>query len=212
MEESYAVSVPHAAPARGQSAVSAAGGAWPLVAEPIRTPGLALLPLRVAHATEMARVLGDAALHEFIGGAPAPVAELRARYARMSAGPGDPAVSWCNWVVEIREPAGARALAGTVQATVTAPAPGRTGAAGSAPGPVAELAWVVGTPFQGRGVAKEAARGLARWLADRGVGTFVAHIRADHAASAAVARAVGLVRTDVVHEGEELWEGRAPGA
>ncbi|MEW2549943.1 GNAT family N-acetyltransferase [Streptomyces sp. NPDC047002] len=211
MEESFAVSVPHAAPARGQRAESAAGGAWPLVAETIRTPGLALLPLRLAHAAQMARVLGDPALHEFIGGAPASAAELRVRYARMLAGPDDPAVSWCNWVVEIREPAGARALAGTVQATVTVPVPGRTRAAGPAPGAVAELAWVVGGPFQGRGIAKEAARGLARWLADRGVGTLVAHIRADHAASAAVARAVGLVRTDVVHEGEELWEGRAPG-
>jgi hypothetical protein len=38
--------------------------------ETVRTARLALLPLRVEHAGEMAEVLSDPALHAFTGGAP----------------------------------------------------------------------------------------------------------------------------------------------
>ena len=54
----------------------------------IHTPRLVLSALRVEDAEEMVAVLGDPALHEFIGGQPATVAELRARYARLAAGSG----------------------------------------------------------------------------------------------------------------------------
>ncbi|WP_327236928.1 GNAT family N-acetyltransferase [Streptomyces sp. NBC_01317] len=188
--------------------------------EPIETERLTLVPLRVGHAREMAVVLSDPALHGFIGGAPETEAELRVRYTRMVGGSPDPEVSWCNWVLSLRAEGaeGARgaegsrdgggALAGTVQATVTSADPG------SAPGQgaVAEIAWVVGTPWQGHGLASEAARGLVRWLEARGVGTVVAHIHPEHGASAAVARACGLTPTDVWHDGEVRWERRLGGA
>ncbi|MFF3645204.1 GNAT family N-acetyltransferase [Streptomyces sp. NPDC002564] len=162
----------------------------------IRTARLDLLPLRVGHAEEMAAVLGDPALHTFIGGAPDDADALRARYRRMLAGSPEPGVSWCNWVLKLRD--GERAcLIGTVQATV--------GADGSA-----EIAWVVGTPWQGHGFASEAARGLVAWLAERSVRTVVAHVHPGHAASAAVARAAGLAATDVVQDGEVRWQS-APG-
>ncbi|WP_329458196.1 GNAT family N-acetyltransferase [Streptomyces sp. NBC_01497] len=220
----------------------------PLVAAPIRTRRLTLRPLRIAHATEMARVLSDPALHLFIGGEPLSAEELRARYGRMLAGPDDPAVSWCNWVIELRErgdggepgthpepvedggppvddgePSGEREpdgdgvragveegagggrLVGTVQATVTA------SKAGLHPGRTAELAWVIGSAWQGRGIATEAARGMAEWLEGRGVRTFVAHVAPGHVASATVARAVGLVRTGVMYDGEDRWERRPDG-
>ncbi|WP_369216083.1 GNAT family N-acetyltransferase [Streptomyces flavofungini] len=165
----------------------------------IRTARLDLLPLRVEHADDMAVVLADPALHTFIGGAPDDAVALRARYLRMLAGSPEPGVSWCNWVVRLGREAHAP-LTGTVQATVV---PG-------ASGPVAEIAWVVGTAWQGRGIAKEAARGLVEWLAGQDVRTVIAHIRPDHAASAAVAAAAGLTATDEVHDGELRWRSAAP--
>jgi RimJ/RimL family protein N-acetyltransferase len=154
-------------------------------AEVISTRRLDLLPLLVEHADQMATVLSDPALHTFIGGSPATAQALRSRYERMTAGSGDPAVSWLNWVIHLRDE---NCLTGTVQATVDD--------AG------AEIAWVVGTPWQGRGIATEAVRGLVDWLPAR---TIIAHIHPDHQASAAVATAAGLAPTDEQHDGEIRW-------
>ena len=163
-----------------------------LEAETISTTRLDLLPLQVAHAEEMAVVLSDPALHTFIGGTPDTPQALRSRYQRMTAGSPDPAVSWLTWVIRLRDES---CLTGTVQATV--------GPSGN--GPIAEVAWVVGTPWQGRGIATEAARGLVDWLSRQPVQTVIAHIHPEHRASAAVATAAGLTRTDEWHEGEMLW-------
>lgn len=196
------------------------GAGHAVEAEPLATARLALEPLRVAHAEEMAAVLADPALHAFIGGAPDDLATLRARYARMVAGSPDPRVSWCNWVVRVT--ADGRP-AGTVQATVgpdrasgdavsdglvsDGPASGGPSSGGPASGGLAaEIAWVVGTPWQGRGIASEAARALVAWLRDRPEVTCVlAHIHPDHAVSAAVARAAGLAPTEERHDGEVKW-------
>jgi RimJ/RimL family protein N-acetyltransferase len=138
----------------------------------------------------MAEVLSDPALHTFIGGTPATPEALRSRYERLVTGSPDPAVLWCNWVLRLREEG---CLVGTVQATVT--------------GEVAEIAWVVGTPWQGRGFAGEAARGLVGRLGDEpGVRTVVAHVHPGHRASAAVAAAAGLGPTDRYQDGEVRWE------
>jgi RimJ/RimL family protein N-acetyltransferase len=161
-------------------------------AEPIGTSRLILLPLRPGHAMEMAGVLADPALHEFIGGAPLTPQELRARYERLAAGSPDPAVSWCNWVIQLRDPG---CLAGIVQATI----------AGGA-SPEAEVAWVVGSPWQGQGIATEAARALVGWLAQRQIRVVIAHIHPGHVPSAAVAAAAGLRPTDHWQDGERRWE------
>ncbi|MFJ8631634.1 GNAT family N-acetyltransferase [Streptomyces sp. NPDC093568] len=158
-------------------------------AEPIPTDRLDLVPLRVEHAREMAAVLSDPALHHFIGGVPHTPDGLRARYERLVAGSPEPGVSWCNWVLR---PRAERCLVGTVQATITG-------------GDSAEIAWVVGTPWQGRGFASEAARGLVGWLGRTSVRTVVAHIHPDHHASAAVAAAAGLTATDEEQDGERRW-------
>ncbi|WP_035848396.1 GNAT family N-acetyltransferase [Kitasatospora azatica] len=160
-----------------------------VTAEAIRTDRLLLLPVRVEHAEEMAEALADPALHTFIGGAPDTAQALRSRYRRWAAGSPDPAVSWCNWVIQLRAEA---CLVGTVQATIGDGA--------------AELAWVVGTSWQGRGIATEAARGLVDWLAPQPVRRLLAHIHPDHWASAAVAAAVGLTPTDRWQDGERGWE------
>ncbi|MFD4725502.1 GNAT family N-acetyltransferase [Streptomyces seoulensis] len=164
----------------------------------IRTARLDLLPLRVEHADEMAGVLADPALHHFIGGTPYTPDALTARYRRLVAGSPDPEVTWLNWVLRLREDS---RLTGTVQATLSA-------AHGTA-----EIAWVVGTPWQGRGLAKEAAVALVAWLTAYPVQSITAHIHPDHHASAAVARAAGLAPTLERQDGEIRWAcaGRAGG-
>lgn len=163
-----------------------------VIAEPITTRRLTLLPLRVDHADEMAAVLAAPELYSFIGGYPPTPRELRARYARMIAGSGDPAVSWCNWVIELSGP---QCLAGTVQATISV---------GDGP-PQAEIAWVVGAQWQGRGIASEAAQALVAWLRQQSVHAVFAHIHPRHQASAAVAAAAGLAPTDEWQDGEVRW-------
>ncbi|WP_202239648.1 GNAT family N-acetyltransferase [Actinacidiphila reveromycinica] len=157
-----------------------------------------MIPLRVEHAAEMAEVLADPALHRFIGGEPATPEALRARYARLAAGSPEPGVGWLNWVIRLRDD---RRLVGTVQATVQ----GAEGAEGAEGARSAEVAWVVGTPWQGRGIATEAACGLVRRLAAHRIRPVVAHIHPDHAASAAVAAAAGLAPTAEWHDGEVRW-------
>ncbi|MFG3246290.1 GNAT family N-acetyltransferase [Streptomyces sp. NPDC048187] len=161
--------------------------------ETIRTGRLILLPLRAEHADEMATVLSDPALHTFTGGAPETTQAVRARYERWAAGSPDPAELWCNWVIQLRD---ATCLTGTLQATITAGDGGAT----------AEIAWVVGTPWQRRGIATEAAQGLVAWLRKHPVHTVIAHIHPDHEASAAVATAAGLAPTDQWHDGEVRWQ------
>jgi RimJ/RimL family protein N-acetyltransferase len=160
--------------------------------EPIDTARLVLEPLRIEHAEPMAVVLADPRLHEFIGGTPSTAAELRDRYARMLAGPEDPAVSWCNWMIRLR---GQDELTGTVQATIS---PG-------ADGLQAEVAWVIGSGWQRRGIATEAARAVIGWLAGRHVNDVIAHVHPDHRASAAVAAGAGLSPTGEIHDGDIRW-------
>lgn len=154
----------------------------------ISTCRLDLLPLRVEHADEMAAVLADPALHTFTGGAPLSRDALLARYERLVAGSPDPAQRWLNWVIFLRDE---DCLAGTVQATITDQA--------------AEIAWVVGTPWQGRGIASEAARGLVDWLATQPVRKVVAHVHPGNHASASVAASAGLAATDERQDGEVRW-------
>ncbi|MEV1044398.1 GNAT family N-acetyltransferase [Streptomyces sp. NPDC049916] len=155
------------------------------------TARLDALPLDPAHADEMATVLADPALYGSTGGGPPDPLALRARYERQAAGSPDPGERWWNWVLRVRTEG---CLAGYVQATVR--------------GPRAEIAWVVGTPWQGRGYASEAAKGLVAHLAAAAdVRTLVAHIRPGHTASAAVAAAAGLAPTGEWEDGERRWVG-----
>jgi RimJ/RimL family protein N-acetyltransferase len=171
----------------------------------IETPRLRLEPLALEHAKELARALDDPRLHEFIGGRPATVAELEARYARLVAEPGSArGEGWLNWIVRHR--AADRAI-GTVQATLKL----------HEEEAVAELAWVISTHNQRQGHAKEAVGAVAAWLRGRSVAVFVAHIHPGHRASMAVARSVGLAPTHLGVDGETRWRspdgpGDAPAA
>ncbi|WP_432947853.1 GNAT family N-acetyltransferase [Kribbella sp. CA-253562] len=188
-----------------------------MIATRFATERLELLPLRVEYAGEMAGVLSARELYGFIGGEPPSVEQLTDRYRRQVAGSGRPGEHWLNWVISLDG-----VLVGYVQATVT--------------GDEVEIAWVVGADWQGQGIAKEAAIGLAEWLrhsspaversvvgdsagravrGDAGAASgngdlrIVAHVHPGHAASQAVARAVGLSATgELDADGEELWVSR----
>jgi RimJ/RimL family protein N-acetyltransferase len=168
-------------------------GDWPdapaLLGRQIR-----LEPLRAEHAQEMAPLLDDPDLHIFIGGRPASPAELQQRYRRQAAGrSADGAQRWLNWIV--RRLDDGRAI-GTVQATVADEAGDLTAA----------VAWVVATPYQGLGYAREAAQVMVAWLWRSGIARVVAHIHPQREASAAIARAVDLTPTEIVVGDEIRWE------
>jgi hypothetical protein len=188
-----------------------------MIATSFTTERLELLPLKVEYAGEMARVLSARELYGFIGGEPPTVEQLTERYRRQVAGSGRPGEYWLNWVISLDG-----VLVGYVQATVI--------------GDEAEIAWVVGADWQGQGIAKEAATGLAEWLrhssreaertvvgdsagravrgdagaaSDNGELRIVAHVHPGHPASKAVARAVRLSATgELDADGEELWVSR----
>lgn len=145
----------------------------------------------------MTGVLADPALYRFTGGEPPTLVGLRRRYAAQVAGASpDGTERWLNWIVRrvLDDAGGAPAPAvGFVQATVVDD--GRS----------ADIAWVIGVPWQGLGYASEAAAALVRWLLDDGVTEITAHVHPDHIASARVAARAGLVATDAFEDGERVW-------
>jgi RimJ/RimL family protein N-acetyltransferase len=149
------------------------------------TDRLELTPLRVEDAEEMAAVLAADDLYAFIGGTPPSVDQLRDTYSRQVAG-GSGEEQWHNWIVRADGEA-----VGYVQATVTTDQ--------------AEIAWVIGKPWQGNGYASQAAKSMIDWLGSRGVERIVAHIHPDHEASNGVARRLGLQPTGDFYDGERRW-------
>jgi RimJ/RimL family protein N-acetyltransferase len=148
--------------------------------------------LRVDDAAQMVTVLADTALYAFTGGEPPTEDALRRRYAAQVRGCSpDGTHRWYTWVVrrpQDQEPVG--------YTQVTLHRPTRT----------AELAWVIGVPWQGQGLAGAAAEETVRALDAEDVLRWVAHIHPEHDASAAVARRLGLRPTTRVVDGEVEWE------
>ena len=167
---------------------------WP-AADALATPWLHLEPLTTAHTAELHPVLADPALYAFTGGTPPTAEELRARHARQVGGASpDGSEGWLNWVLRRRD---TRSVAGFVQATLTRDGDDLT----------ADLAWLVGTTSQGRGLASEAAVAVVAALRGHGVARFGAWVHPGHAASGAVARRCGLAPTGEVRDGEVRWAG-----
>ncbi len=162
-----------------------------LIAVPLVAAPLWLTPLTVTDADAMAEVLADPALYAVIGGGPPTVDQLREQYRRQLAGPADHSEHWLTWIIRDH----AEQPVGFVQATVrSVPAP-----------PEAELAWVLGTPWHGRGYAGIAARAVVAWLRNQRVEHLCAHIAPGHTASERVATAIGLHPTPTVVDGEVRW-------
>lgn len=141
----------------------------------------------------MVGILADPELYRFTGGSPPTLEELAARYEAQTAGSGTRDEAWHNWIIRLDGSA-----VGFVQATV------REGAGSNVS---ADLAWVVGTGWQNRGLAKEAALAMREWLETDGVDRFSAHVHPSHAASQRVAEVIGLRRTgEKDDDGEEIWD------
>lgn len=139
----------------------------------------------------MVGVLADPALYRFTGGEPPTLLGLRRRYAAQVAGASpDGSERWHNWILRLA--AGGEAI-GFVQATVMDE------------GRRADIAWVIGVPWQGQGYAAEAAVAMGAWLRETGVAEFTAHIHPDHGASERVAARAGLVATKEIEDGERVW-------
>jgi len=165
--------------------------------DPLTSARLLLAPLTtdVHVAVEMVAVLSDPSLYLQTGGEPPDLAELRSRYARQSRGVSpDGREVWFNWIVRTRSTGDA---VGYVQVSLVQ----ETG--------VADLAWVIGTPFQRRGYATEAARLVVEWLSTRpDVRRVTAHIGRANIASQDVARRLDLKETTRTEGGEVVWEAR----
>lgn len=95
---------------------------------------------------------------------------------------------WLTWIVQHK---GQNAGIGYVQATIV--------------GSEADIAWLIGTHWQGRGYAKEAVALLMSRLTEYPLTRLTAHIHPEHIASQQVATGLGLTRTDDIHAGEEVW-------
>ena len=144
----------------------------------------------------MAKVLADLSLFAFIGGGPPSVEELRSRYRRWQAGSDRAGETWHNWIVRVSADG---AAIGHLQATVDESRH------------EADIAWVVGTAWQGRGLASEATRAVVAWLGSIEITGITAHIRPGHRASERVAERIGMAPTIELEDGERVWRRASKG-
>ncbi len=106
----------------------------------IQTPSLTLEPQVAAHAAEMFLVLSDPAIYEYENEPPASVEWLRVRFRKLETRQSaDGTEQWLNWVIRLPT----SALIGYVQATIYANG-------------TAEIAYVLSSPYWGRGLAHQA--------------------------------------------------------
>ena len=158
----------------------------------LETQRLLLNPMAEGDSQALFALLKVPEIHVFTGGHPPASADdvrakVRRRESRRSPA-GDEL--WLNWTLRLKAD---RSVVGYVQAGV------KDGNA--------NLAWVVGVPFQRRGYASEASQRVLRWLRDDlGVREFRANIHPNHVASHRVARNIGLLKSgECTDEGEEVW-------
>lgn len=156
----------------------------------ISTLRLTLDPMMASHAKLLFPILSDRRLYRFTGDEPPESeASLESRYryleARKSA---DGSQLWLNWLVSLRA---SDTPIGYVQATVSELQ--------------ADIAWVIGSDWQGNGYASEAALAMSQCLRKNGVSTIRACINPNHLASQRVASNVGLSMSEWVCNGEDIW-------
>lgn len=161
----------------------------------IETDRLSLIPLEPEDAAEMVAVLADPTLYAYIGGGPPTLDELSAVYRRWVAGSPRDGERWHNWVIRQRSDGWA---VGHLQVTVIEAVRS------------ADMGWMVGTAWQGRGYATESARALVGWLEAQSVTSITALIHPANLASARVAERAGLEQTADIVDGEVAWRRVAP--
>jgi RimJ/RimL family protein N-acetyltransferase len=152
--------------------------------EVIRTERLELRPLVAGDADDLAELLEDPLVREWLA---EDVAGLRERFSRWERRESpDGSQAWLNWAARRLDDGAAVAW---VQTTVK----GRDSA---------EVAYATVPSRRRHGYCAEAVRGVVEWL---DVASVEAHIAASNEGSAAVARALGLRPTDELHDGEVVW-------
>lgn len=148
--------------------------------------------LRVDDASAMVGVLSSRELYRYIGGEPPTEEQLSQRYASQAVGHSpDGSEQWLNWIVLD----GRGIPVGYVQATR------------AVGGDSAEIAWVIGVPWQGRGYATQAVALMLEELTSQGVSDVTADIHPANAPSEGVARRVGLTPSEQIIDGEVRWTG-----
>ena len=166
------------------------------VDDTLRTARLVLMPVAAADAEEMAANFADERLYQFTGGEPGTVESLRHTRNQLAESRAAGTAAQLNWV--IRRLVDGVAI-GMLQAVL------------SRGDQAAEVAWLVGVPWQDQGFASQAAIAVVAWSEARGVEQVTAWIRPDHHASESVAIRAGLLvrdktRTTPKHDHiERLW-------
>ena len=151
---------------------------------------LRLVPVLKSHAEAMFTVLADEKLYEFTGGTPPQSIDaienwFSALESRKSEN-GDEL--WLTWLLFAKQ---SNTTIGYVQATVKDSS--------------TDIAWLVGSLWQGLGYASEASSALSSWLIASHLNMITAHVHPDHISSQKVAKAAGLYNSGRVHDGEEVW-------
>ena len=156
----------------------------------LNTLRLRLDPVMASHAKAMYPILSDPQLYGFTGDEP-PESEIslesRYRYLQGRKSP-DKSELWLNWIVRLKDNDDPT---GYVQATVSESH--------------ADVAWVIGSKWQGNGYAGEAALAVVQWLGANGVTRVRACISPNHPASQRVAANAGLSKSELVESGEDVW-------
>lgn len=153
---------------------------------------LSLRPLRIEDAVAMVAVLADSSPYKFTGGTPPTRAELARRYAVQARGySADCSEEWINFIVLVGPQ---QEAVGFVQATIFKE------------GKSAEISWVIGFPWQGRGYGGRAAELLVQDLVRREIRRIVAHIHPEHEVSQRIATRLAMAPTSTVVDGEVRWE------
>lgn len=143
----------------------------------VETAALTLVPQTAAHADEMFAVLCDPAIYEYEHEPPPSVEWLRTRFARLeSRRSADGSEGWLNWVIRLPS----SELIGYVQATLRAD--------GSA-----AIAYVLGSRFWGRGLARAAVEAMiAELAASYRIRTFTAVLKRQNLRSLRLLEGIGF--------------------
>jgi [ribosomal protein S5]-alanine N-acetyltransferase len=113
---------------------------------------LILEPVTEMHASEMVGILQDESVHEFIPSNPPSLNGLRDQYRKWeSRRSPDKSELWLNWVARLKSN---QSVCGHFQAGVNLDQD-------------VTLAWIVGVPFQGQGLATEALMAIMEFLNSR---------------------------------------------
>ena len=140
-------------------------------------------------------MLSDPELYRFTGGQPPADVDAVLRWfsALETRKSPDGSEQWLTWIVRLAD---TKASIGYVQATI------KEGQA--------DIAWLIGTEWQRRGLAKEAVSLLRDLLTDLNIRRLEAHIHPEHVASQGVAQWAGLRLTETFVDGEQVWAASPP--